>query len=95
MKCYVVISKENVFDNPIQAGKNVLVSFCRKPIWTPFYWLWVQQHPIPNYYDKETAEYALRKYANPKDYEVVEYATVQKEFKAYIKAYQTKTECTI
>lgn len=86
-KAYVVVSKADVFDNPIKAGKKVLVSFCQAPIWHAFYWLWVQGHTIPNYMDKDTADYALRKYANSTDYEVVEYTTIQKQFIAYQKAY--------
>lgn len=87
MKYYCVVSKENVYDRPIQAGRKVLMSFAQMPLWKAFYWIWQQKQTLPQW-SKEMADYALKKYANSKEYEVVEYTTIQKEFKTYQKTYK-------
>lgn len=84
---YVVISKENKTEYHMSShvGKNVLISFAQAPIWKAFYWINVQNDLIPTWYDEETANYALKKYANSKDYEVRPYDEVLKEYKQFIK----------
>jgi len=85
MKNYIVISKEPQPEAHMRnsVGKKVLVSFASAPIFTAFYWLKVQKHPLPDYMSLETCKYALKKYANPKDYEIIEYIKAKIEFDAY------------
>lgn len=73
---YIVISKNNVPEPSMGkdwAGRRVLMSFASKPLWKPFRYIFLQRDTLPNYWDKDTAQYAFKKYANSKDYEVLAY----------------------
>lgn len=82
---FVVVSKDDRTRDrgSVNIGKIVLVSFCQAPIFKSFEEITWQKDAVPNCYDKATAEYALKKYANDKGFEVREYDSVQKEFKQY------------
>lgn len=77
---YVVISKEDIDS---VSGKQVLMSFARVPIWKTFKYISWQNDMIPNCYDKQTANHALKKYGNEKEFEIRSFDDVQKEFEQY------------
>lgn len=79
---YVIISKTEVTDT-FNVGKQILVSFASKPLWQAFYWLYVQGYKGLSSFDMETAKYALSKYANPKDFEIIPLEQAQEEYKQF------------
>lgn len=88
MKAFVVISKfdDNEPHMPADwAGKGILMSFASAPVWKSFRYIFLQKDQIPNYMDKNTALYALKKYANPQDYEVMPYEQAQKEYETFLR----------
>ena len=72
---YIVISKNNVPEPHMPkdwAGRDVLVSFASIPLWKSFRYLYLQKERLPKW-DKEISTYALKKYANKKDFEIMTY----------------------
>jgi len=65
-------------------GKNALVSFASKPMWKEFEELRRQEH-TPGFWDKETAQYAIKKYGNEKTHEIIPYEQAVKELEQYKK----------
>lgn len=81
---YIIISKTERLDSNKNVGKIVLMSFASKAIWKAFYWLNIQGDALPNCYDKKTALYALNKYANKEDYELMEHSEAIKELNKFL-----------
>ena len=71
---YVVVST-----NSGTHGRNVLMSFAAKPLWKDYEEARRQEDPIPDCYDKQTAQYAAKKYGG----EVWEYEKVLAEYEKY------------
>jgi hypothetical protein len=83
MDKFVVISEESVFNRErTNLGKQYLESFAQKPIFKTFNFLSLSNDSM-GYFDKKTAEYALKKYANKDRYEILPYEIAVKEFEQY------------
>jgi len=74
---YSVVSKSTK-----EHGRNVLVSFASKPLWKNYEELRRQDGKAGRWY-KETANYALNKYANKEGFEVLPCAEIDKELTKY------------
>jgi hypothetical protein len=76
-KQYSLVSKINN-----KHGRSVLVSFASKPMWKSYENL-RREKQTPGNWDKNTANYALNKYANNEGFEVLPYSEICEELDKY------------